>query len=135
MPSPARTLPPSSPTWSRSVGFWLLCTAALHTAVGLGVGWPWVVDIVRDGVVGAVEPEPMRMALFWFLAFGVPVAIVGGLVWELERAGRVVPRWLGVALVALGVAGGLAIPASGFWLVVPQGLVVVARGARRRPVQ
>jgi hypothetical protein len=79
-------------------------------------------EIARDGVLGAIEPDPLRSVLFWFLFFGLLVMILGGLVHRIERDGGRPPGALAWQLGALGLAGGLLIPASGFWLLLPVAL-------------
>lgn len=111
------------------VGALLRLTGLLHQAVGLVVARDTVLAVLRDGFVGAIEPDPERMIVFWYLVAGFLMLFAGRALLEIERA-RPLPAALGWWLLALGVGGGLAIPASGFWLVVPQGLLVLARARR-----
>jgi len=88
------------------------------TPPGLG-GRRLLVEIFSQGLFGAVEPDPMRMVLFWFLFFGLLAMTLGWFLHRMERAGHAIPRSLAWQLGALALAGGLLIPASGFWLVLP----------------
>ena len=85
------------------------------------------VEVIQDGVIAAFEPDPWRMTMFWFLAFGFLLLALGALAHHLERQDLGLPRWFGWFLIVLGVTGGLCIPVSGFWLVVPQGWLVLRR--------
>jgi hypothetical protein len=113
--------------------------------VGIGLGHQLIGVLAGTGVVAlpgagarhllaeiahgaAVTADPLRVALFWFLFFGFLLLMVGGLLHQLERAGQPIPRAVGWQLGALALAGGLLIPASGFWLVLP-----VAWRLARRP--
>lgn len=115
-------------------GALLIATGVLHCAVGLVMGWEPTVAIVADGVVAAVGDDDMaRNAIFWFQFGGVMMVLLGALMREVERRSLPLPQWLGWSLVGLGLGGGLCMPASGFWLVVPQGLWLLHRrrlGAR-----
>jgi hypothetical protein len=121
-------------------GGWLFAIGLVHQLFGLLAGLGLLAapdgtrrnlyaEIAHDGLIGAVERDPMRSALFWFLAFGFLLLILGSALHTVERAGHPVPRALGWQLAALGLCGGLFIPASGFWLVLP----VAWRIHRQRP--
>lgn len=95
--------------------------------------------IAGDGFLNAVEPDVAistfdRETAFWHLMFGATVLILGGLVhWAQARTGAL-PAFLGWSLLVLGAIGVILMPASGFWLVLPQAvlMLVVARGKRSR---
>jgi hypothetical protein len=55
--------------------------------------------------------------------------MLGWLMHRLERGGQPLPPVLGWQIAGLALAGGLLIPASGFWLALP----VAWRIWRRRP--
>jgi hypothetical protein len=125
-------------------GFWLLSIGVIHNllgiAVGLGVpaalpevlrGRRLFAEIVSAGVIGGVEPDTWRMLLFWFLFFGFAIMILGWLIHSFERAGHRIPRAVAWQIGVLALAGGLLIPASGFWLVLP---VAWRLGRSRAPV-
>ena len=92
--------------------------------------------IAQDGFFGAVEISPAQLdreVAFWHLAFGTTVLILGGLVsWAQARTGTL-PAFLGWSLLVLGLFGVILVPASGFWAVLPQAvlvLVVARRGSK-----
>jgi hypothetical protein len=123
------------PGQSVAVGTLLWWVGVLHQTVGLALGWDVVVAVLRDGYVGAIEPDNERMVVFWFFVAGWLMMFCGRALRAIERE-RALPAEFGWRLVAFGVLGGLAIPASGFWLAVPLGLVALARAraAGDRPV-
>jgi hypothetical protein len=116
----------------------MLATGVLHELVGLlvglgivspsgGLGRNLVLEIARDGFVGAVEVDAQRQAFFWYFFFGLLLMSLGWLMDHLETPERPLPAALGWQLIALALAGGLLIPASGFWLALPQGVWVLWR--------
>ncbi|MCY0995330.1 DUF6463 family protein [Nannocystis sp. ILAH1] len=111
------------------MGTLLLWSGILHEAVGLALGGGVALAIVRDGYVGAVEVDRDREVVFWFLVAGVLMMIGGRALAFLERE-RPLPREFGWWLLALALLGGLAIPVSGFWLVLPMAALVFARSRR-----
>jgi hypothetical protein len=126
-------------------GLLLLWIGVIHTLVGLaaGLGVPGVApaalgtrrplaEILSGGLVGAVEPDPWRMILFWFLFFGFAIMILAWWLHRSERAGHPVPRALAWQLGGLALLGGVLIPASGFWLVLPVAWRI-GRAARPAP--
>lgn len=121
----------------------VLATGVLHELVGLvvglglvslsgGPGRNLVLEIARDGFVGAVEVDAQRQAFFWYFFFGLLLMSLGWLMDRLETSDRPLPAALGWQLIALALAGGLLIPASGFWLALPQGVWVLWRAKASR---
>ena len=114
----------------------LVATGLLHQAVGVAVGARLAVDgvernVLRELVVDGAGTDFVRLAWFWFLITGFVLLVLGDLAHRLERQGVALPASLGWQLGALGVVGVLAIPASGFWLLLPQAWWIVRRARRR----
>lgn len=91
--------------------------------------------IAQDGFFDALELNPAqfdREIAVWHMMFGVVFVVLGALVrWAQARTGTL-PAFLGWSVLALGVAGVVLMPLSGFWLLFPQAvliLVVARRGA------
>ncbi len=113
----------------------LLATGVLDLLYVLVFHSRQLAAIAGDGFFGAVELDPSRLdreVAFWHLTFGAMVVILGGLVhWTQSRTG-ILPAFLGWSLLALGLFGAILVPVSGFWLILPQAvmmLVVVRREA------
>ncbi|MCW5893403.1 MAG: hypothetical protein KIT14_23050 [bacterium] len=124
----------------------LLATAVGHAVVGVWLFHGPLAAMLHDGVVGSLVPRVVpdasswlpavvvpveRSAAFWFLLFTPVLAL---LAWLVDRAEDTGADWvlggLGRGLVALGVAGVLIAPVSGFWLLLALGPLVLH--ARRR---
>ena len=100
-----------------TAGGTLVIIGILHTGIGLAEHREVLREIVRDGVIDAVEGDPEREAAFWFIACGVSLALMGRLArWTRLQAGAL-PPFVGPALLGIGVAGGTFMPRSGFWAV------------------
>ncbi|WP_409340592.1 DUF6463 family protein [Paenibacillus sp. MBLB4367] len=111
-------------------GTMLAWTAALHTAVGIVIYWNQIMDIANDGLINAVEPQlhADRAAAFWFLLFGVLLFMVARFIsWLIRVKGMDVPKFVGVYLLALSLIGVFCMPVSGFWLVIPQAILLIRR--------
>lgn len=120
----------------RLCGSLLVATGVLHLLVGLFVFAGPLAAIAGDGF-GAIPPDLEgevldREAAFWFMLFGVMLLMLGGLThWAQARTGTL-PLFLGWSLLALGVIGVVTMPASGFWLVLPQAALMLAVARRGR---
>lgn len=115
----------------RWVGRSLVAVGVLHVGYGLFAYRAAVMAVVGDGVVGAVDADPERARMFWFLVAGLLTALFGAMTDWLERRGTPPPRApsLGFALLALACIA--ALPESGAWLLAPPAAALLARAWSR----
>ena len=119
----------------RLVGPALMATGAVHLLAGL-IFYPLpLAAIAQDGFFGAVELSPARFdreAAFWYMMSGAMFSVLGGLVhWAQARTGTL-PVILGWSLLAIGVAGVILMPASGFWAISLLAALMLAMARRGR---
>jgi Family of unknown function (DUF6463) len=94
----------------------MLAGAALHIAIGLAD--PRTRELLDAGLVAALDGDPGREAILWFLALGLAFAALGELArWSARVAGRL-PTRLGEWLLGIGALTVVVEPASGGWLVL-----------------
>lgn len=111
-------------------GWLLVGIGMVHNALGVVMGWPYLVEIVQAGVWNSIQPDGelmfARSTMLWFLLVGCFWWLLGGLMqaW-LQTVPRSLPRWLGWGLMAAGLMVGILLPISGAWLFIPLGLLVV----------
>lgn len=123
----------------RLCGPLLMATGALDLLYVLVFHARQVAAIAQDGFFDAVDPNAAfstfdREAAFWHLMFGATALILGGLVhWSQDRTGTL-PSFLGWSLLALGLAGVVMMPFSGFWIILPLAVLMVVV-ARRGPLE
>lgn len=122
-----------------SNGRLLVAIGVIHTVFGIAAGVGWAgpspgrnlfSEIAGAGLVGAIDPDPWRMTVFWFLWFGFMTMVLGQVMHTLERGGHELPRAVAWSLGAIGLGGVLLMPASGFWTAL---LVAVRIWWRGRP--
>jgi uncharacterized membrane protein len=122
------------------LGVFFVLTAVGHAVIGLAIFRDPLAAIVRDGFVNGVEPALLergllpyfdREAAFWFMLYA-PILLLIGFVTRraLELGDAVMLRLVGWTLLVMGGAGALAMPISGFWIVLLLGGLVL-RAARR----
>ncbi|MCE5173485.1 DUF6463 family protein [Paenibacillus profundus] len=69
-----------------------------------------------------------RAAAFWFLLFGLLLFMLARLMnWLIRVKGTDVPKFIGVHLLALSLIGVFFMPVSGFWLIIPQAVIIIRR--------
>ncbi|OPH51165.1 hypothetical protein BC351_35535 [Paenibacillus ferrarius] len=111
-------------------GVMLTWTAVIHTVVGIIVYWEQIIDIANGGFINAIEPQlhANRAAAFWFLLFGLLLFMLARLMsWLIQVMGVDLPKFVGVHLLVLSLIGVLLLPVSGFWLVIPQAVIVMRK--------
>ena len=115
--------------WS---GVFLVATGLLHTAFALFAGKNLYVDIIQDGIVGAIGSDYSRHFAFWFLICGIFLVVFGQVLhFYIKKVQQPAPAFFGYALLALAIAGCLVVPASGFWLFIPQALIIICANRKK----
>ncbi|KEQ25428.1 DUF6463 family protein [Paenibacillus tyrfis] len=107
-------------------GMMLAWTAVLHTVVGIIIYWQPLADIGRSGLFNSIGPHYDRGSAFWFLLFGALLFMLAGLIRWLTQVKRMeIPKFIGVYMLVLCLVGVFFTPVSGFWLVIPQALIIM----------
>jgi hypothetical protein len=96
-----------------------LAGAVLHLATGLAD--PRAHELLRAGLAGALDGDPEREAILWFLALGLAFAALAELAGSSVRATGRLPTHLGEWLAGIGALIVVVAPASGGWLVLGLG--------------
>ena len=117
---------------SKNSGNLLIATGILHNVIGFAMGWNVLTEIVRSGFVNSIKNEMDRNAIFWFLFAGFMMIALGKLMQDWLDADWLLPKWLGLSLLFLSLIGCIMMPASGFWLVIPQALLIISTHGKRR---
>lgn len=116
----------------RYSGTFLILTGILHSIVAIATGKEALLDIMRKGVINGVEEGSSQEFSFWFLALGVFIILLGQTVHHyIKKTHKPAPKFLGYSLLIISLAGGLIVPVSGFWLFLPQGLIIILAKDRR----
>lgn len=110
------------------IGRWLIGVSIIHTLFAVVVFGEVLLSVVQRGVFNTVGTDPLVGAVIWFVLFGAVLFICGLAVSALERSSpSPLPKSLGWSMLALGALGVILMPASGFWLVFPPAIAVLAR--------
>lgn len=117
--------------WKYS-GIYLWATGVIHTIVGLILCYDGYMPIVRDGFVNAVGDDAGRNFSFWFLVLGVFIIFAGLLMQRyIKDTGKPAPMFLGVFLLVTSVIGCVMAPVTGFWLFIPQAIIIILANRRK----
>lgn len=112
---------------SKHSGTLLIATGIIHNLLGLAMGAPILTEIIDAGFVNSINSQMDRNAIFWFLFGGFMMMILGKLMQDyLHENDKPLPASLGYYLLALCVIGCIMMPISGFWIVVPQAILIIA---------
>jgi hypothetical protein len=125
-------------TKKRTVKFWkcsgifLVATGILHSVAGIVMGKDYLWSIVKEGVFNRVKGgDDSRGLAFWFLLCGVILIVLGHVLhYYIKKLQQPAPKFLGYWLLGLSAIGCIIMPVSGFWLFIPQALIILF--AKRR---
>lgn len=115
---------------ANGVGIAVFATGLIHLGFGV-LSFPGQLRaMVSDGFLGAIGGDLERNLAWWFLVAGGFLVVTGLTIrWAVRVAGRL-PRSLGWGLVAISVLGVVLAPASGFWLVLVEGVLLLVADRR-----
>ena len=110
--------------WKYS-GTFLVITGIIHTVYALLLGKEDFTDMIKDDSYS-------RAFSLWFLVCGI-ILILWGLTLQcyIKKEQKPAPLILGYCILAFAVVGCIIEPISGFWLFLPQALVIIAANRKR----
>ncbi|OEH92372.1 DUF6463 family protein [Bacillus solimangrovi] len=117
--------------WKLS-GVFLIATGIIHTIVGLIIGWTILGEIIKEGLFNTVVTQHDRNAVIWFILCGVFWIMIGHFLHiYLKEINMPVPRFIGWYFLIISLFGVLISPISGFWLFIPQALIIILAHPKR----
>lgn len=112
---------------SKNSGNLLIATGVIHNVIGFIMGKEVLTQIVDSGFINSVNSEMDRNAVFWFLFSGFMMMILGKLMQDyVSEYQKPLPVSLGYYLLIITVIGCVVMPVSGFWIVLPQAIIIIA---------
>ena len=116
-------------------GYYLLVTGLIHNLIGLAMGWPILVAMHQDGwLFSTVVNGQMafdREAISWFLFTGVFWMLFGLMLQKALNEGFNPPLSLGWGFIVIGTMIAVIMPASGAYLFIIQGIILVIGASRK----
>ena len=113
--------------WKYS-GIFFIITGILHTLVALVFGKDAFLEIIRDGVINVTSSSQdyTRAFAVWFFICGVFIILLGQVLHHyIKKEQKPAPLFFGYSLLAFAVFGCIIEPGSGFWLFLPQALIII----------
>ena len=112
--------------WKYS-GIFLIATGILHTIVAIALGWEAFVEIIRDGLLINVKSRELTHEFaLWFFICGIFVILLGQVLhFYIKREQKPAPLSFGYSLLVFTIFGCIVEPGSGFWLFLPQALIII----------
>ncbi|BAY86760.1 hypothetical protein NIES267_62710 [Calothrix parasitica NIES-267] len=113
-------------------GYWLLVTSIIHVIVGIWIYEEQLAAIINNGFFNSVAPNPFapdfaREDAFWFMTLTAFLIILAQLCFWADSHKITLPESIGWNLLITSIIGAIAIPISGFWLLmVPACLIIAA---------
>lgn len=115
----------------RFSGIFLILTGVLHTIVAILISKEIFADIITDGLINSIGEDYARNYAFWFLICGIFLLLFGQLLhYYIKKENRPAPAFFGYSLLVFTIAGCLIVPVSGFWLFLPQALIIIIANKR-----
>jgi len=113
-------------------GLFLIVTGILHVITAIILFWSKYWDMIKAGLVNSVEKDSSRELALWFLVCGVIIILFGQtLHYYQKREHRPAPLALGYNMLIFAIVGCLMCTVSGFWLFLPQAIIIILANKRR----
>lgn len=117
--------------WKYS-GTFLVITGLIHTIYALLLGKEDFADMIKYGLINSTGDNYNRAFALWFLVCGIILILWGQtLQYYIKKEQKPAPLVLGYCILAFAVVGCIIEPISGFWLFLPQALVIIAANIKR----
>jgi len=111
--------------WKYS-GIFLIATGILHTIVAIVLGKEAFLKIIRDGLYNVTSLDYARAFAIWFFICGIFVILLGQVLhYYIKKEQKPAPLSFGYSLLIFAIFGCIVEPGSGFWLFLPQALIII----------
>lgn len=122
--------------WWKYSGIYLLITGILHCVVAFISFGGIYMQIGNDGFLNSVQNDTTKCLALWFLICGIFLLLFGStLHYYIKKEYKPAPSFLGYYMLLFAITGCLIIPISGFWLFIPQALVIILANKNKQPKQ
>jgi len=121
--------------WQYS-GIFLIATGILHTIAAIIFGWEAFVEIIRNGLLINITSRDCTHELaLWFFVCGIFVILLGQVIhFYIKKEQKPAPLSFGYTLLVFTIFGCIVEPGSGFWLFIPQALIIIFANKKIRNV-
>jgi hypothetical protein len=118
--------------WKYS-GIFLIATGILHTIVAIAIGKDTFLEIIRNGVFNlSSQIDYTREFAVWFLFCGIFIIFWGQMVHHyIKKEQKPAPLFMGYSMLICAIIGCIVEPGSGFWLFLPQALIIIFAHRKR----
>jgi len=117
--------------WKYS-GIFLIATGILHTIVAIALGKEAFLKIFRDGLYSLTSIDYERAFAVWFFICGIFVILLGQVLhYYIKKEQKPAPLSFGYSLLIFTIFGCVIEPGSGFWLFIPQALIIIFANKRK----
>ena len=111
--------------WKYS-GIFLIATGILHTIVAIALGKEAFLGIIKNGLYGLTSIDYERSFAIWFFICGIFVILLGQVLhYYIKKEQKPAPLSFGYSLLIFTIFGCIVEPGSGFWLFLPQALIII----------
>jgi hypothetical protein len=111
--------------WKYS-GIFLIATGIIHTAVAIALGKDVFLTIIRDGLYNVTSLDYPREFAIWFFVCGIFIILLGQVLHiYIKKEQKPAPLSFGYSLLVFTIFGCIVEPGSGFWLFLPQALIII----------
>jgi hypothetical protein len=111
--------------WKYS-GIFLIATGILHAIVAVALGKEAFLKIIRDGLYNATSLDYERAFAVWFFMCGIFIILLGQVLHHyIKKEQKPAPLSFGYSLLIFTIFGCVVEPGSGFWLFLPQALIII----------
>ena len=118
--------------WKYS-GTFLVITGIIHTVYALLLGKEDFTDMIKDGLINSTDDSYSRAFSLWFLVCGI-ILILWGLTLQyyIRKEQKPAPLFLGYFILLFTIIGCIVEPISGFWLFLPQALIIIYSNMKKQ---
>lgn len=118
--------------WKYS-GTYLTITGMIHTLVALGLNWNIYKAMWLNGLSNSIGNDFTKAFALWFFICGILLIFLGQTLQHyLKKEGLPAPLFLGYAILIFSIIGCIIEPVSGFWLFLPQALIIILAKREKR---
>ena len=111
--------------WKYS-GMLLSATGIIHIIVAITQEWNIYKELFFDGLINSIGDNLQKALSFWFFIIGIILIVFGQtLQYYINKEQMPAPLFLGYSLFVFSIVGCFIVPLSGFWLFIPQALIII----------